>query len=164
MADHRIPLAFHDFRSPKERVSGLVAAERHMHCSPPEELVMPQKFPRAPLPAFSALFAPLAWQFGRPDLFDAYSAGVVFMQLAGVPPGVLLDRQAACAGSWLCACGGWQGSSALCSLLLHAFMRGCLDGEARLNAQHCPYWRLADCLYSCSARAKAKECDAQLQQ
>ena len=55
---------------------------------------MPQKFPRAPLPAVSALFAPLAWQFGRPDLFDAYSAGVVFMQLAGVTSeaALLTDR------------------------------------------------------------------------
>ena len=60
-----------------------------MPCSPPEELVLPQKFPRAPLPALSALLAPLAWQFGRPDLFDAYSAGVVFMQLAGVGSEIL---------------------------------------------------------------------------
>ena len=29
-------------------------SEGRMHCSPPEELVMPQKFPRAPLPAVSA--------------------------------------------------------------------------------------------------------------
>ena len=54
--------------------------------SPPEELVLPQSFPKAPLPAVSALLAPLAWQFGRPDLFDAYSAGVIFMQLAGEAP------------------------------------------------------------------------------
>ena len=52
-------------------------------CSPPEELVMPQKFPKAPFPLLSAALAPLAWQFGRPDLFDAYSAGVIYMQLAG---------------------------------------------------------------------------------
>jgi hypothetical protein len=50
--------------------------------SPPEELVMPQNFPRAPAPLFAALLAPLAWQYGRPDLFDAYSVGVLLMQLA----------------------------------------------------------------------------------
>ena len=49
--------------------------------SPPEELVMPQSFPRAPAPAVAALLAPLAWQYGRPDLFDAYSAGVLLVQL-----------------------------------------------------------------------------------
>jgi len=50
--------------------------------SPPEELVMPIDFPRAPAPALAALLAPLAWQYGRPDLFDAYSAGVLLVQLA----------------------------------------------------------------------------------
>jgi hypothetical protein len=50
--------------------------------SPPEELVMPQNFPRAPAPLFAALLAPLAWQYGRPDLFDAYSVGVLLVQLA----------------------------------------------------------------------------------
>ena len=52
-------------------------------CSPPEELVLPKRFPKAPFPAAAALVSPLAWQFGRPDLFDSYSAGVLLMQMAG---------------------------------------------------------------------------------
>ena len=48
----------------------------------PEEVVMPKTFPRPPVPALAALLAPFAWQYGRPDLFDSYSAGVVLLQLA----------------------------------------------------------------------------------
>lgn len=51
--------------------------------SPPEELVMPRNFPRAPLPFLAALVSPFAWQFGRPDLFDTYSIGVLLLQMAG---------------------------------------------------------------------------------
>lgn len=50
--------------------------------SPPEELIMPQTFPRAPNPGVAALLSPLAWLYGRPDLFDSYSAGVLLMQMA----------------------------------------------------------------------------------
>ena len=50
--------------------------------SPPEELVMPKTFPRAPVPLLAALAAPLVWAYGRPDLFDAYSAGALFLQMA----------------------------------------------------------------------------------
>ncbi|KAL4537749.1 hypothetical protein Ndes2437B_g08853 [Nannochloris sp. 'desiccata'] len=50
--------------------------------SPPEEVVMPKTFPRPPIPALAALLAPFAWQYGRPDLFDSYSAGVVLLQMA----------------------------------------------------------------------------------
>ncbi|CAK0787333.1 hypothetical protein CVIRNUC_010551 [Coccomyxa viridis] len=50
--------------------------------SPPEELVLPKRFPKAPFPAAAALVSPLAWQIGRPDLFDSYSAGVLLMQMA----------------------------------------------------------------------------------
>jgi serine/threonine protein kinase len=50
--------------------------------SPPEEVVMPKTFPRPPVPALAALLAPFAWQYGRPDLFDSYSAGVVLLQMA----------------------------------------------------------------------------------
>ena len=39
-------------------------------------------FPRAPSPLLAALFAPFAWAYGRPDLFDSYSAGVLLMQMA----------------------------------------------------------------------------------
>ena len=50
--------------------------------APPEELVMPKTFPRAPIPLLAALAAPLVWSYGRPDLFDAYSAGALFLQMA----------------------------------------------------------------------------------
>nr|AAO63769.1 protein kinase [Chlamydomonas reinhardtii] len=49
--------------------------------SPPEELVMPQSFPRAPAPAVAALLSPFAWLYGRPDLFDSYTVGVLLMQM-----------------------------------------------------------------------------------
>lgn len=48
----------------------------------PEEVVMPKTFPRPPIPALAALLAPFAWTYGRPDLFDSYSAGVVLLQMA----------------------------------------------------------------------------------
>lgn len=44
---------------------------------------MPKSFPRAPLPLVAALVSPVAWQFGRPDLFDTYSVGVLLLQMAG---------------------------------------------------------------------------------
>jgi serine/threonine protein kinase len=50
--------------------------------SPPEELVMPQDFPRAPVPIIAALLSPFAWFYGRPDLFDSYSAGILLMQMS----------------------------------------------------------------------------------
>nr|AYL64473.1 chloroplast serine/threonine protein kinase Stl1-B [Chlamydomonas sp. UWO 241] len=50
--------------------------------SPPEELVMPKSFPRAPAPALAALLAPFAWLYGAPDLFDSYSAGVLLVQMS----------------------------------------------------------------------------------
>ncbi|KAI8468751.1 MAG: protein kinase [Monoraphidium minutum] len=50
--------------------------------SPPEELIMPQNFPRAPSPFVAALLSPLAWAYGRPDLFDSYSSGVLLVQMA----------------------------------------------------------------------------------
>ena len=52
-------------------------------CSPPEELVLPKQFPRVRTPFIAALLSPLAWQVGRPDLFDSYSAGVLLLQMAG---------------------------------------------------------------------------------
>lgn len=44
---------------------------------------MPRTFPRAPTPYLAAIFAPLSWQFGRPDLFDSYSVGITLLQMAG---------------------------------------------------------------------------------
>ena len=54
-----------------------------VRCSPPEELVLPKQFPRVRIPFLAALLSPIAWQVGRPDLFDSYSAGVLLLQLAG---------------------------------------------------------------------------------
>ena len=48
---------------------------------------MPKTFPRAPLPVLAALVSPLAWLYGRPDLFDTYSCGVLLMQMSGAPCG-----------------------------------------------------------------------------
>lgn len=45
--------------------------------------MLPRNFPRAPVAFLSALLSPLAWQFGRPDLFDTYSVGILLMQLCG---------------------------------------------------------------------------------
>lgn len=50
--------------------------------SPPEELVLPKEFPRVKIPFLAALLSPIAWQVGRPDLFDSYSAGVLLLQMA----------------------------------------------------------------------------------
>jgi serine/threonine protein kinase len=50
--------------------------------APPEELVLPRSFPRAPPPAAAAAAAPFVWLFGAPHLFDAYSAGAVLVQMA----------------------------------------------------------------------------------
>lgn len=50
--------------------------------APPEDLVMPKEFPRAPPTLLAAGLAPLAWLWGRPDLFDSYSAGVLLLQLS----------------------------------------------------------------------------------
>ena len=50
--------------------------------SAPEEVIMPKTFPSAPVPLLAALAAPIAWQYGRPDLFDTYSAGIVMLQMA----------------------------------------------------------------------------------
>lgn len=38
-------------------------------------------FPKAPAPALAAVLSPFAWIYGRPDLFDSYSAGVLLMQM-----------------------------------------------------------------------------------
>lgn len=39
-------------------------------------------FPRAPTPIIAALLSPFAWFYGRPDLFDSYSAGILLMQMS----------------------------------------------------------------------------------
>ena len=45
--------------------------------------MLPRSFPRAPVAFLSAMLSPLAWQYGRPDLFDTYSVGILLMQLCG---------------------------------------------------------------------------------
>jgi len=45
-------------------------------------LWLPPGFPRAPAPIVAALLAPFTWTYGRPDLVDSYSAGVLLMQLS----------------------------------------------------------------------------------
>jgi len=50
--------------------------------APPEELVVPETTPRAPLPLVASLGSPFLWAATRPDLFDTYSAGILMMQLS----------------------------------------------------------------------------------
>jgi hypothetical protein len=38
-------------------------------------------FPKAPNPFVAALLSPFAWTYGRPDLFDSYSCGILLMQM-----------------------------------------------------------------------------------
>ena len=52
---------------------------------------MPKSFPRAPAPIVAALVSPLAWLYGRPDLFDTYSCGVLLMQMSGARLLLTLD-------------------------------------------------------------------------
>ena len=39
-------------------------------------------FPKAPVPFLSSLLAPFAWLYGRPDLFDSYSVGILLLQMS----------------------------------------------------------------------------------
>merc|ERR1712216_472790 len=50
--------------------------------SPPEELVMPANAPRFRSPVLSSLFGPLMWLYYEPGLFDSYSVGITFIQMA----------------------------------------------------------------------------------
>lgn len=51
---------------------------------PPEQLVLPKSFPRAPLPVLAALLSPFLWLAYSPGKFDTYSAGCILLQM-GVP-------------------------------------------------------------------------------
>jgi hypothetical protein len=53
-----------------------------LSCPPACLPLPPAAFPRAPTPAVAAVLSPLAWLYGRPDLFDSYSCGVLLMQMA----------------------------------------------------------------------------------
>ena len=52
--------------------------------------MLPKEFPRVKIPFLAALLSPIAWQVGRPDLFDSYSAGVLLLQMAGTVIGAWL--------------------------------------------------------------------------
>ena len=50
--------------------------------SPPENFIMPERIPAPPpLRPLAATFAPLVWAAFLPDLFDSFSAGLVFLQM-----------------------------------------------------------------------------------
>ncbi|CAG9465374.1 unnamed protein product [Pedinophyceae sp. YPF-701] len=51
------------------------------YCAP-EQLVLPSKTPAPPNPVLAAAVAPFLWIYGRPELFDSYSAGLLFCQMA----------------------------------------------------------------------------------
>ena len=48
---------------------------------PPEITVLPETTPAPPVAVVAAALSPLLWVSGRPDLYDAYSAGIVLLQL-----------------------------------------------------------------------------------
>jgi hypothetical protein len=50
--------------------------------SPPENFIMPERIPAPPpLRPIAASFSPLIWAAFLPDLFDSFSAGLVFLQM-----------------------------------------------------------------------------------
>eukprot|EP00897_Mesotaenium_endlicherianum_P006615 jgi/Mesen1/5982/ME000302S04976 len=49
---------------------------------PPELYVMPESSPVPPIEPLAALLSPLIWQLNHPDLYDMYSVGIIFMQMA----------------------------------------------------------------------------------
>lgn len=48
---------------------------------PPEEFVVPQNFPSAPVAVLASLASPLVWLFSKPGLFDVYAVGIIFLQM-----------------------------------------------------------------------------------
>lgn len=51
---------------------------------PPELYVLPEKTPVPPVEPVAVALSPLLWQIYSPDLFDMYSIGVIFLQMACV--------------------------------------------------------------------------------
>ncbi|KAG9443272.1 hypothetical protein H6P81_014612 [Aristolochia fimbriata] len=49
---------------------------------PPELYVLPEETPSPPPAPIAALFSPILWQLNCPDLFDMYSVGITFLQMA----------------------------------------------------------------------------------
>lgn len=51
---------------------------------PPELYVLPEKTPVPPVEPVAVVLSPFLWQLYCPDLFDMYSIGVIFLQMACV--------------------------------------------------------------------------------
>ncbi|XP_068668537.1 serine/threonine-protein kinase STN8, chloroplastic isoform X2 [Aristolochia californica] len=49
---------------------------------PPELYVLPEETPSPPPAPIAALLSPILWQLNCPDLFDMYSVGITFLQMA----------------------------------------------------------------------------------
>eukprot|EP00252_Welwitschia_mirabilis_P019319 TRINITY_DN4435_c0_g1_i1.p1 TRINITY_DN4435_c0_g1~~TRINITY_DN4435_c0_g1_i1.p1 ORF type:complete len:490 (-),score=79.80 TRINITY_DN4435_c0_g1_i1:30-1439(-) len=49
---------------------------------PPELYVLPEETPKPPPEPIAAVLSPILWQLNSPDLFDMYSVGVIFLQMA----------------------------------------------------------------------------------
>lgn len=49
---------------------------------PPELYVLPEETPKPPPEPIAAILSPILWQLNSPDLFDMYSVGVIFLQMA----------------------------------------------------------------------------------
>ncbi|GJP38368.1 hypothetical protein CLOM_g22814 [Closterium sp. NIES-68] len=50
--------------------------------APPEQFVLPEETPSPPAAPIAAMLSPALWQFNHPDLFDTYSVGIIFLQMA----------------------------------------------------------------------------------
>eukprot|EP00210_Caulerpa_lentillifera_P006879 g6576.t1 len=49
--------------------------------APPQNYIMSTQTPRAPSAPLAALLSPILWHLEKPDRFDMYSAGVIFLQM-----------------------------------------------------------------------------------
>ncbi|EFJ20614.1 hypothetical protein SELMODRAFT_108899 [Selaginella moellendorffii] len=83
---NKAKLKFIDFGAATDlRVGKNYVPERGMldpdYC-PPELFVMPEETPRPPPAPIAALLSPILWQLNSPDLFDMYSVGIIFLQMA----------------------------------------------------------------------------------
>ncbi|CAI5471391.1 unnamed protein product [Closterium sp. Yama58-4] len=50
--------------------------------APPEQFVLPEETPSPPPAPIAAMLSPALWQLNHPDLFDTYSVGIIFLQMA----------------------------------------------------------------------------------
>jgi len=49
--------------------------------APPEKYIMSRSTPKAPPAPVAALLSPILWQLNKPDRFDMYSVGIIFVQM-----------------------------------------------------------------------------------